>query len=168
MKKLNIGLLAPHYLVFKHFRRFTTHITHSRLSTRNQTDQQVEAVSSRHLQSRVLPQRTILPCSIPLNFKQDEEIETLRSLELDVLVVIAYGLILPTRVLETPRHGCINVHASLLPRWRGASPIQQSLLHGDKETGVTIMQMDKRIRYRRYALSSVYLHRADGYSRDST
>ena len=79
----------------------------------------------------------------PLNFKQDEEIVTLRSLELDVLIVIAYGLILPTRVLETPRHGCINVHASLLPRWRGASPIQQSLLHGDKETGVTIMQMDK-------------------------
>lgn len=79
----------------------------------------------------------------PLNFKQDEDVETLRSLELDVLVVIAYGLILPTRVLETPRYGCINVHASLLPRWRGASPIQQSLLHGDSKTGVTIMQMDK-------------------------
>lgn len=84
-----------------------------------------------------------LPVYQPLHFKNDEDIETLKSLELDVLVVIAYGLLLPTRILDIPRYGCINVHASLLPRWRGASPIQQSLLHGDTETGITIMQMDK-------------------------
>ena len=61
---------------------------------------------------------------------------------LDVLVVAAYGLILPQPVLETPRHGCINVHASLLPRWRGAAPIQRALLAGDAQTGISIMQMD--------------------------
>jgi methionyl-tRNA formyltransferase len=61
---------------------------------------------------------------------------------LDVLVVAAYGLILPQPVLETPRHGCINVHASLLPRWRGAAPIQRALLEGDGHTGISIMQMD--------------------------
>jgi methionyl-tRNA formyltransferase len=61
---------------------------------------------------------------------------------LDVLIVAAYGLILPQPVLETPRHGCINVHASLLPRWRGAAPIQRALLEGDAQTGISIMQMD--------------------------
>jgi methionyl-tRNA formyltransferase len=62
---------------------------------------------------------------------------------LDVLVVAAYGLILPQPVLETPRHGCINVHASLLPRWRGAAPIQRALLEGDGQTGISIVQMDE-------------------------
>lgn len=83
-----------------------------------------------------------LPVFQPLNFKQPEAIEQLAALTPDVLVVIAYGLILPQAVLDLPRYGCINVHASLLPRWRGASPIQQSILHGDEETGITIMQMD--------------------------
>ena len=78
----------------------------------------------------------------PLNFKQEETLNELASLAPDVLVVIAYGLILPREVLDLPRLGCINVHASLLPRWRGASPIQHAILHGDAETGVTIMQMD--------------------------
>ncbi len=64
------------------------------------------------------------------------------ALELDLLVVVAYGLILPQSVLDTPCHGCINVHASLLPRWRGAAPIQRAIEAGDKETGVCIMQMD--------------------------
>jgi methionyl-tRNA formyltransferase len=83
-----------------------------------------------------------VPVYQPLNFKQEEDIEQLAALAPDVMVVIAYGLILPKRVLDIPRFGCINVHASLLPRWRGASPIQQAILHGDVETGVTIMQMD--------------------------
>jgi methionyl-tRNA formyltransferase len=64
------------------------------------------------------------------------------SAAVDVLVVAAYGLILPQPFLETPRHGCINVHASLLPRWRGAAPIQRALLEGDAQTGISIMQMD--------------------------
>jgi len=67
----------------------------------------------------------------------------LQSLNLDVLVVAAYGLILPTWVLELPKHGCLNIHASLLPRWRGAAPIQRAIEAGDTETGVTIMQMDE-------------------------
>ena len=61
---------------------------------------------------------------------------------LDVLVVAAYGLILPQRILDLPRHGCLNIHASLLPRWRGAAPIQRALLEGDPQTGISIMQMD--------------------------
>ncbi len=64
------------------------------------------------------------------------------ALDLDLAVVVAYGLILPKPILEAPRHGCLNIHASLLPRWRGAAPIQRAILAGDEETGVTIMRMD--------------------------
>ncbi len=74
---------------------------------------------------------------------RNEQIQaTIAALKPDVMIVIAYGLILPQVVLDMPRLGCINVHASLLPRWRGASPIQQAILAGDSQTGVTIMQMD--------------------------
>lgn len=83
-----------------------------------------------------------VPVYQPLNFKTPEAITELEELKPDVLIVIAYGLILPRAVLEIPRFGCINVHASLLPKWRGASPIQQAILHGDAQSGVTIMQMD--------------------------
>ncbi|WP_392537866.1 methionyl-tRNA formyltransferase [Legionella sp. 227] len=83
-----------------------------------------------------------IPVYQPLNFKNPEAISELAALKPDVMIVIAYGLILPKAVLDIPRLGCINVHASLLPRWRGASPIQSAILHGDAETGVTIMQMD--------------------------
>lgn len=82
------------------------------------------------------------PVYQPINFKDSQTVAELAALSPDVLVVIAYGLILPRAVLEIPRLGCINVHASLLPNWRGASPIQHAILHGDEQTGVTIMQMD--------------------------
>jgi len=72
-----------------------------------------------------------------------EEVERFRALGLDAAVVAAYGLILPKAVLTAPRLGCLNVHASLLPRWRGAAPMQRAILAGDSETGVTIMQMDE-------------------------
>jgi methionyl-tRNA formyltransferase len=78
----------------------------------------------------------------PLNFKKDEDVAAFMALELDVAVVAAYGLILPKAILDAPVHGCLNIHASLLPRWRGAAPIQRSILEGDRETGITIMQMD--------------------------
>lgn len=84
-----------------------------------------------------------MPLYQPLNFKENEAIAPLKALKPDVMVVIAYGLILPSQVLAIPSLGCINVHASLLPRWRGASPIAHALLHGDEQTGITIMQMDK-------------------------
>ncbi len=83
-----------------------------------------------------------IPVHQPINFKNQEDRDTLKALNPDVLVVIAYGLILPTDVLQIPRLGCINVHASLLPHWRGAAPIQYSLLNGDTSSGVSIMQMD--------------------------
>lgn len=83
------------------------------------------------------------PVYQPANFKSDEAIEALLALKADVMVVIAYGLILPKIVLNAPRLGCVNVHASLLPRWRGASPIQQAICSGDTQSGVTIMQMDE-------------------------
>ena len=78
----------------------------------------------------------------PVSFKTPETLELLRSLALDALVVVAYGLILPPAALNSPRLGCINIHASLLPRWRGAAPIQRALLAGDTKTGVTLMRMD--------------------------
>jgi methionyl-tRNA formyltransferase len=78
----------------------------------------------------------------PATLKTDEARAPLFAVPLDVLVVAAYGLILPPAVLSWPRHGCINIHASLLPRWRGAAPIQRAIAAGDEVTGVTIMQMD--------------------------
>ncbi len=78
----------------------------------------------------------------PLNFKDDADVAQLRALNADVMVVVAYGLLLPQAVLDAPRFGCLNVHASLLPRWRGAAPIQRCIEAGDKVTGITIMQMD--------------------------
>jgi methionyl-tRNA formyltransferase len=78
----------------------------------------------------------------PPTFKSPEVLEILRAAQLDALVVVAYGLILPLSVLQLPRWGCINIHASLLPRWRGAAPIQRALLAGDDATGVTIMRME--------------------------
>lgn len=79
----------------------------------------------------------------PVNFKNVNEQQILSNYQADVMVVVAYGLLLPEVILNTPRLGCINVHGSILPKWRGAAPIQRSLEAGDAETGVTIMQMDK-------------------------
>jgi methionyl-tRNA formyltransferase len=83
-----------------------------------------------------------IPVYQPLNFKSDEATEALRALNPDVLVVAAYGLILPKKILDIPTHGAMNVHASLLPKYRGASPIQMAIRDGEPVTGVTIMQMD--------------------------
>lgn len=83
-----------------------------------------------------------LPIYQPTSLKSEEVQAQLQAHQADVMVVVAYGLILPKRVLDTPRLGCINVHGSILPRWRGAAPIQYALLSGDTQTGVTIMQMD--------------------------
>ena len=79
----------------------------------------------------------------PISFKSDTlAIETIRKLKPDVLIVIAYGLIIPQELLSIPKYGCVNIHVSLLPKYRGAAPIQRAILEGDKTTGVTIMQMD--------------------------
>lgn len=83
-----------------------------------------------------------VPVFTPVSLKGAEEHAAFAAFGADVAVVAAYGLILPRAVLDAPTHGCINVHASLLPRWRGAAPIQRAILAGDAETGVTIMQME--------------------------
>ncbi|ELZ9927187.1 methionyl-tRNA formyltransferase [Cronobacter malonaticus] len=92
---------------------------------------------------KVLAQENDIPVFQPKSLRPAENQELVAALNADVMVVVAYGLILPEAVLAMPRLGCINVHGSLLPRWRGAAPIQRSLWAGDAETGVTIMQMDK-------------------------
>ena len=78
----------------------------------------------------------------PVSLKSEEEQADFAALGLDVAVVAAYGLILPQAILDAPKHGCLNVHGSLLPRWRGAAPVQRAILAGDMETGVCIMQME--------------------------
>lgn len=78
----------------------------------------------------------------PPSLKDEAVRDTMAALAADVMVVVAYGLILPQAILDTPAHGCLNVHASLLPRWRGAAPIQRAIEAGDERTGITIMQMD--------------------------
>jgi len=79
----------------------------------------------------------------PESLKPEAEQQQLEALNPELMIVVAYGLLLPQAVLSIPRLGCINVHASLLPRWRGAAPIQRAILAGDRQTGITIMQMDK-------------------------
>ncbi|WP_434422135.1 methionyl-tRNA formyltransferase [Nannocystis pusilla] len=88
-------------------------------------------------------QRLGVPVSQPVKVRDGTLAAQLQALAPDVIVVTAYGRILPRAILEVPRHGCINVHASLLPRWRGAAPIQRAVLAGDRETGVAIMQMEE-------------------------
>ncbi|AUX92041.1 methionyl-tRNA formyltransferase [Mixta gaviniae] len=91
---------------------------------------------------KLLAQQHNLPVFQPKSLRPAESQQLVADLQADVMVVVAYGLILPQAVLDMPRLGCINVHGSLLPRWRGAAPIQRALWAGDSETGVTIMQMD--------------------------
>ena len=98
---------------------------------------------------RKLQQSPVKDCAIAQNFtvvqpkslRNNEDIQYLIDFRADLMVVAAYGLILPQAVLDAPRLGCINIHASLLPRWRGAAPIQRAILAGDAQTGITIMQM---------------------------
>lgn len=88
-----------------------------------------------------LAQQHNIPVEQPPHFKTSEAIQTLATYRADWMIVAAYGLILPQAVLDLPQHGCFNIHASLLPQWRGAAPVQRALLAGDAQTGVTIMAM---------------------------
>ena len=90
-----------------------------------------------------LAEQNNIPVYQPKSLRKEEEQSELKALNADVMVVVAYGLILPKAVLDAPRLGCLNVHGSILPRWRGAAPIQRSIWAGDAQTGVTIMQMDE-------------------------
>lgn len=92
---------------------------------------------------KILATQHNIPVLQPENFKDPTALAQLQALQPDIIIVVAYGLILPAKVLAVAKFGCINIHASLLPSWRGASPISQALLAGDATTGVTIMQMDR-------------------------
>ena len=92
---------------------------------------------------KAVAQEHAIPVFQPVSLRPPEEEAALQALKPDVMVVVAYGLLLPKSILDVPAFGCINVHASLLPRWRGAAPIHRAIEAGDKETGVTIMQMDE-------------------------
>jgi len=109
------------------------------------TQQDRPAGRGRSLQMSVVKQRALelgIPVHQPASFRSEEAQDLLRGLEVDAFVVVAYGLILPVAALAIPRLACLNIHASLLPRWRGAAPIQRAILAGDRRTGVTIMRME--------------------------
>ncbi len=116
---------------------------HSILTVFTQADR--PAGRGRIVQPSAVKKRAIeleIPVLQPATFKSEAALAALRELDVDALIVVAYGLILPQAALAIPRWGCINVHASLLPRWRGAAPIQRAILAGDTTTGITIMRME--------------------------
>jgi methionyl-tRNA formyltransferase len=84
-----------------------------------------------------------IPVYTPARLREDENIELIKEINPDVIVVVAYGQILPKAILEIPKYGCINIHASILPKWRGAAPVQYAIMNGDTVTGVTSMEMDE-------------------------
>jgi methionyl-tRNA formyltransferase len=90
-----------------------------------------------------MAERFGIPVFTPKTLRSEEAAEQFRSLNADVAVVVAYGMILPKTILEAPELGCLNLHASLLPRWRGAAPVQRAIMAGDKETGVAVMKMEE-------------------------
>ena len=86
-----------------------------------------------------------LPVRNPENLNNDKEYNFIKSLSADIAVVIAYGKLIPKNILKTTKHGFINIHASLLPKWRGAAPIQRAIINGDKKTGVSIMKIEEKL-----------------------
>jgi methionyl-tRNA formyltransferase len=113
---------------------------------------------------KVVAQRLGLPVQQPPKIREPAAVEALRAAQPDLIAVVAYGQILPKSVLEIPSLGCLNVHTSLLPRWRGAAPIQYAILHGDRETGVTTMYMDEHMDTGDIILQRVQLIHADDTS----
>lgn len=113
---------------------------------------------------KVIAERFGLPVQQPLKIREPAAVEALQGTQPDLIIVVAYGQILPKAVLAIPRFGCINVHTSLLPRWRGAAPIQYAILHGDPETGVTTMYMDEHMDTGDIILQRVQLIHADDTS----
>lgn len=94
---------------------------------------------------KILAMEAEIPVIQPESLKTEESLTELASLNADLMIVAAYGIILPQAVLDTPKQGCLNIHGSLLPRWRGAAPIHRAIMAGDKKTGITIMQVTKKL-----------------------
>src|SRR5260370_20156003 len=103
----------------------------------------------------VLAESFGIPVLTPKTLRTDEAAEAFRGHAADVAIVVAYGLILPRPILEAPNLGCLNLHASLLPRWRGAAPIQRAIMAGDARTGVMVMRMDERLDTRPIGMAEV-------------
>ena len=130
---------------------FAAHILEALLNSQHEivgvyTQPDRPAGRGKQLQASAVKQVALangIPVFQPVSLRAESEQEALARLGADLMVVVAYGLILPQGILDTPRLGCINVHASLLPRWRGAAPIERALMAGDARTGVTIMQMER-------------------------
>ncbi|HEV2524302.1 MAG TPA: methionyl-tRNA formyltransferase, partial [Gammaproteobacteria bacterium] len=120
------------------------HSTHSVIAVFTQPDRPAGRGQTLHSSPvKELAQSHHIPVYQPLRLKNPEEHAKLLALQPDLLIVVAYGLLLPKAVLDIPKFGCINIHASLLPRWRGAAPIQHAILAGDTVTGICTMQMDE-------------------------
>jgi methionyl-tRNA formyltransferase len=107
-----------------------------------------------------------IPVFTPRTLRDPEQTELFRSHNADVAVVVAYGLILPKPILDAPRHGCLNLHASLLPRWRGAAPIQRAIMAGDAQTGVMVMRMEEGLDTGPVALTARLAIEADATAGD--
>lgn len=143
MKPLNIIFAGTPDFAAKHLEALL-HSSHHVIAVYTQPDK--PAGRGKKLQAsavKQLAQQYQLPIYQPKSLRTPEAQAELAALNADVMVVVAYGLILPKTVLNMPRLGCLNVHGSLLPHWRGAAPIQRAIWAGDMETGVTIMQMDE-------------------------
>lgn len=147
---MNINPFTPLRIVFAGTPQFSTHALHALLRSPHSvcavyTQPDRPAGRGRKLTAGPVKQVALehnIPVRQPVTLKDADALEELRTWQVDLMVVVAYGLILPRLVLDIPRLGCINIHASLLPRWRGAAPIQRAILAGDNETGITIMQMN--------------------------
>ena len=92
----------------------------------------------------ILAEKNNIPVFYPINFDRDI-LKKLKEIEPDLIIVMAYGKILPKEILELPKHGCINIHVSILPRWRGAAPIEHALINGDNETGISIIKLEEEL-----------------------
>ena len=143
--------MNPLRIIFAGTPEFAAHALSALLVTAHQvvavyTQPDRPAGRGQHLRAsavKTLALQHALPVLQPASLKSPEQHAQLRAYAADVLIVAAYGLLLPPAVLSIPRLGCLNIHASLLPRWRGAAPIQRAILAGDARTGITIMQMDE-------------------------
>ncbi|MGX2949835.1 methionyl-tRNA formyltransferase [Ursidibacter sp. B-7004-1] len=142
MKKLNIIFAGTPDFATTHLQALLNS-QHNVIAVYTQPDK--PAGRGKKLQAspvKQLAEQHNIPVYQPKSLRKEEAQAELQALNADVMVVVAYGLILPEAVLNAPKYGCLNVHGSLLPRWRGAAPIQRAIWAGDNETGITIMQMD--------------------------
>ncbi|WP_386691400.1 Methionyl-tRNA formyltransferase [Lonepinella sp. MS14434] len=142
MQKLNIIFAGTPDFAAQHLQALLNS-QHNVIAVYTQSDK--PAGRGKKLQAspvKQLAEQHHLPVYQPKSLRKEDAQVELASLNADVMVVVAYGLILPLAVLQAPKFGCLNVHGSILPRWRGAAPIQRAIWAGDKQTGVTIMQMD--------------------------